>query len=864
MLTKTKEEIEKSLQTSSVEGLSSEEAAKRIAEHGYNELKQQKKEGLLIRFLKQFKDVLVIILLVAAAVSIAVEPSEWIDSLIIVIVVIVNAVLGVVQESKAEKSLEALQKMSAPSAKVIRDGKPCVIPARELVIGDLMILEAGDCVGSDARIIESHNLQIDESALTGESVPVHKSADVLESEDTALGDRVNMAFQSCNVTYGRGMAIVTSSGMDNEVGKIAGMLMNEKQELTPLQVKLNEIGKFIGIMCIVICIVVFGIEYFSGLESLLEAFKTSIALAVAAIPEGLATVVTIVLALSVQKMVKHHAIIRRLPAVETLGSTSIVCSDKTGTLTQNKMTVLEVYSEAGLKPLEEANSEEDIQMLNYFTLCSDAQIENGQEIGDPTEVALVAASLKKNYSKEELYKTYHRGEELSFDSDRKMMSVFYEINGEIVSITKGGCDVILARCENADVDSILQANEAMANKALRVLAVAVRKWDKMPEVIDSETVENHLTFVGLVGMIDPPRPEAKQAIQTAKQAGVRTIMITGDHVNTASAIARDLGILEQGQRAISGNELNLMSDEELMEHIEEYSVYARVAPEHKVRIVKAWQSKGHIVAMTGDGVNDAPALKSADIGCAMGITGTDVAKSAAAMVLTDDNFATIITSIREGRGIFDNIQKDVQYLLSSNIGEVVTIFMASVISILVPQSGFGVPLLPIHLLWVNLITDSLPAFAIGLEPTESTVMDRKPRRKDEDFFANGLLGTIVWQGIMIGALTLISYAFGETINHATGMTMAFVTLSAAQIFHSFNVKSQQSIFSKQIFNNKYLWGSALVGATLQIAIINIPFLADIFKLVPLNMTCVFVSLGLAFCSVIIVEVYKLVRRAMNH
>ena len=863
MLTKTTKQIEEALDTSAQSGLTSAQVAKRLEENGYNELAEQKKESLLIKFLNQFKDTLVIILLIAAVVSIAVEPGEWIDSLIILVVVMVNAILGVMQESKAEKSLEALQKLSAPTAKVVRNNQPMVVDAKELVVGDLLILEAGDCVGSDARIIESHNLQIDESALTGESVPVHKSAEPLESEDMPLGDRVNMAYQSCNVTYGRGRAIVTSTGMQNEVGKIADMLMNEKQELTPLQVKLNEIGKVIGIMCIAICIIVFAMEYFSGLESLLEAFKTSIALAVAAIPEGLATIVTIVLALSVQKMVKHHAIVRRLPAVETLGSTSIVCSDKTGTLTQNKMTVLEVYSKEGLKSLDDANSEDEIRMLNYFTLCSDAQIKDGKEIGDPTEIALVAASLKKNYSKEELAKTYKRGEELSFDSDRKMMSVFYEVNGEIISITKGGCDVVLNKCDNADVDKIMEANNTMADKALRVLAVAIRKWDKMPETIDFDTVENHLTFVGLVGMIDPPRPEAKEAIATAKKAGVRTIMITGDHINTASAIAKELGILTEGTRAVSGSELSNMSDEELMEHIEEYSVYARVAPEHKVRIVNAWQSKGHVVAMTGDGVNDAPALKTADIGCAMGITGTDVAKSAAAMVLTDDNFATIITSIREGRGIFDNIQKDVQYLLSSNIGEVLTIFLASLISIVIPGSGFGVPLLPIHLLWVNLITDSLPAFALGLEPTEENIMDRQPRKKDEDFFSNGLMFTIIWQGIMVGTLTLISYAFGESINHETGMTMAFVTLSAAQLFHSFNVKSHASVFSKQIFNNKYLWGSALLGAGLQVVIINIPFFANIFKLVPLSPICVLVSVGLAFSTIIIVEIVKLIKRIVK-
>lgn len=855
MITKNINELEKILNTNSVSGLNSEEVEKRLKENGYNQLKEPKKESIFVKFLNQFKDTMVIILLVAALISILVEPTEWIDSLIILVVVLINAILGVAQESKAEKSLEALKNMTAPTAKVVRNGKATVVDAKDLVVGDLLILEAGDRVGADARIIESHNLQIDESALTGESVPVNKSNLPLEDSTLPLGDRVNMAYQSCNITYGRGMAIVIATGMDNEVGKIADMLMNEKQELTPLQIKLNEIGKTIGFLSIIICFVVFGLQCLNG-QSLLEGFKTAIALAVAAIPEGLAAVVTIVLALSVQKMVKHNAIVRKLPAVETLGSTSIVCSDKTGTLTQNKMTVLEVYTKDGLKKLEDANSEKEIEMINYFTLCSDAQIKGDEEIGDPTEVALVAASLKKNYTKEDLYAIYKRGEELSFDSERKMMTVFFEKDGEIISITKGGPDVVLSKCTNVNTDDVMKANKTMADKALRVLAVAYRKWDKMPKTIDFETVENNLTFVGLVGMIDPPRPEVKEAIKVAKGAGVRTIMITGDHITTASAIAKELGILIEGTTAISGTQLNEMSEEELLENIEKYSVYARVAPEHKVRIVNAWQAKGHVVAMTGDGVNDAPALKTADIGCAMGITGTEVAKSAAAMVLTDDNFTTIITSIQEGRGIFDNIQKDVQYLLSSNIGEVLTIFLASLISIIVPGSGFGVPLLPIHLLWVNLITDSLPAFALGLEPTESNVMSRKPRKKDEDFFSNGLMTTIIWQGCMIGLLTLASYIYGETINHETGMTMAFITLSACQLFHSFNVKSHESIFNEQVFNNKYLWGAALLGAGLQIAIINIPALANLFKLAPLSIECMLISIGLAFCVIIVIELTK--------
>ena len=867
MFNETKEVVIEKLNSDSKVGLTSQQVAKLQQANGYNELVNEEVVPLWKRFLAQFKDTLIIILLLAALVSIILEPSDWIDSLIIVIVVMINAILGVVQENRAEKSLEALKKMSAPNAKVIRDGAKCIVEARELVVGDILVLEAGDCVPSDARLIETYNLKVDESALTGESLPVNKMNDVINEEEVSLGDRINMVFQSCNITYGRGLAIVTATGMNNEVGKIAKMLMNEKQELTPLQVKLNQIGKTIGALCIVVCLVVFGMEMLSGLSAL-EAFKTAVALAVAAIPEGLATVVTIVLAISVQKMVKQNAIVRRLPAVETLGSTTIVCSDKTGTLTQNKMTVVKTYMpEFGTASFDDSKNAKQIEMMNYFTLCTDAEIieENGKftEIGDPTETAMVMASLKKGVTKIDLSKTFERGDELAFDSDRKMMTVFYQTPQGLMSVTKGGPDVTLARCNNINFEEVMKENNAMAELALRVLAVGIRFWKEMPKEITSEIVEKDLQFIGLIGMIDPPRLEVKDAVALAKKAGVRTVMITGDHITTAVAIAKELGILGQGQKAMSGSELNNLSQEELEACIEDYGVYARVAPEHKVRIVNAWQSKGHVVAMTGDGVNDAPALKTADIGCAMGITGTDVAKGAAAMILTDDNFATIIASIREGRGIFDNIKKDVQYLLSSNIGEVVTIFGASLISLIFPMSGFGIPLLPIHLLWVNLITDSLPAFALGMEPIEADVMERKPRKKDEDFFANGFMFKIVWQGLMIGTITLISYAFGESVSHDYGMTMAFITLSAAQLFHSFNVKSQESIFSKSIFNNKYLWGAAAVGALLQVVIICVPFFANIFRLVPLDLTHLCMAIGFSFLTVVVCEIVKLVQRIKN-
>ncbi|WP_303015204.1 calcium-translocating P-type ATPase, PMCA-type [Holdemania massiliensis] len=850
-------------------GLSEPQVQQRIERYGYNELQEVQKDSLLKRFLLQFTDPLIVVLILAALISIVVDPGEWIDSLIIVIVVLFNAILGVVQENNAEKSLEALKKMSAPQAKVIREGQRKVIPSRELTVGDIVLLEAGDFIPSDGRIVESFNLQIDESALTGESVPVNKTSAAMESEDLPLGDRKNMAFSSTVVTYGRGTMIVTATGMENEVGKIAGMLMSGGKETTPLQNKLAQISKTIGMLCLIICVIVFAMEMFSGM-GILEAFKTAVALAVAAIPEGLATVVTIVLALGVNKMVKCNAIVRKLPAVETLGSASIVCSDKTGTLTQNKMTVVKTYlPQTGIQDFKaEAADNEVKELMRWFTLCSDGEVipEDGKlkMIGDPTETALVEASYKMGETKAELAKTYVRSEELAFDSTRKMMTVFYQTQDGYLAMTKGAPDIVLGRCEDfALKEASIKANETMAKEALRVLAVAVRRWDAIPETLDSEEVENHLTFVGLCGMIDPPRDEVRDAIAQAKQGGIRTIMITGDHVVTAMAIAKNLGILEEGQKAISGPELSAMSDAELEAQIENISVYARVAPEHKVRIVKAWQDQGHVVAMTGDGVNDSPALKAADIGCAMGITGTDVAKGAADMVLTDDNFATIIHAVRQGRGIYDNIRKDVQFLLSSNIGEVLTIFGASCLS-LIPGWNLGVPLMPVHLLWINLITDSLPAFAIGMEEPEPDIMNRKPRRKDESFFAHGLGFTIAWQGIMIGLLTLISYVLGNRDAHEIGMTMAFVTLALSQLFHAFNVKSEHSIFSRQIFSNKYLWGAFAVGVILQLLVMYVPFLAKAFSMAALDPSHLMIAVGLAFVPVIVVEITKLVHRLSQH
>lgn len=856
------EEVAKEFSTDLKNGLNDQQVEDHLTKYGLNELEKVKKQPLIVRFLLQFKDALTLILIAAAIISIIVEPNEWIDSAIIVFVVVVNAILGLVQENNAERALEALEKMASPKAKVIRNGNILTIDANHVVPGDLLVIEAGDCIASDGRLVECFNLKVDESALTGESVPVDKTSDTMNQEDVPLAERHNMVFASCNVTYGRGIVLVTSTGEENEVGKIATMISQTKKENTPLQDQLDQIGKTIGVVCIIICIVVFGMEMFGGL-TVFEAFKTSIALAVAAIPEGLATVVTVVLALSVQRMVKKNAIVKSLPAVETLGSTSVVCSDKTGTLTQNKMTVVKTYLYRHNIELIENCSQDTIPLLNYFTLCSDGTISTvaGKEVsvGDPTETALVKASLEKGFTKDALNKDYPRFNELAFDSERKMMTVFVRHHGKIMSITKGGPDVVFARCQDLDLEEVNRVNETMSNDALRVLALGIRYWDEEPKELTSEVVEQNLTFVGMVGMIDPPREEAKQAVAQAKEAGIRTIMITGDHIVTASAIARSLGILEPGYKAIMGDELTKMSDEDLAEHIEDYSVYARVAPEHKVRIVNAWKAKGKIVAMTGDGVNDSPALKAADIGCAMGITGTDVAKGAASMILTDDNFATIITSVREGRGIFDNIKKDVQFLLSSNIGEVITIFGASLISFITPYE-FGVPLLPIHLLWVNLITDSLPAFALGMEPTEKNVMKRKPRDKNEGFFSGGLGFTIAWQGLMIGVLTLIAYAIGNSQDHTVGMTMAFITLCGCQLIHSFNVKSSESILNRSLFNNPYLWGALAAGLLLQVVILAVPELSFIFKLQPLNAAQWGICLALCLSTTVICEIVKFVHK----
>lgn len=856
---KLKEVIEE-LEVNSDKGLTPEQVQERQEKFGKNALVSQKKKPWILKFLAQFADILVIILIIAAIVSIIVEPSDFVDSIIIFAVVLINAIIGVVQESRAESSLEALKKMSSPVCKVIRDGNNIQIPSEELVPGDIINIEAGDIIPADARIISAHALKVDESALTGESVAVDKEACELK-EATALGDMKNMLFSSTYVTYGRAVAVVVSTGMNTEIGKIATMLNSEESKQTPLQNKLAQIGKIMGFMAIGICLVVFLLNLFVGgftLENVVESFKGAIALAVAAIPEGLATVVTIVLSLGVTKMVKHNAIVKKLPAVETLGCTSIVCSDKTGTLTQNKMTVVECYDG---KTHDMKTDKNKYDLISYFAICCDAKVEmvDGKEvrIGDPTETALIDAN--KKFGNFDITKA-KRVKEIPFDSERKLMTVMVSLNKKYYVITKGAPDQVFKICNN-DTSEAAEKNQYMASHALRVLALGIKEVTKDAAL---DTLESDLTFLGLVGMIDPERDEVKDSIALAKKAGIKTIMITGDHVVTAEAIARNLGIFEEGDIAIASDELQKMSDEELANKLEHISVYARVAPSDKVRIVKAWQAKGKVVSMTGDGVNDSPALKAADIGCAMGITGTDVSKEAAAMILTDDNFTTIISAVQEGRNIYANIKRVVKYLLSSNIGEVVAIFIASLIS-LITKSNFGVPLLPIHLLWINLITDSLPAFALGMEECGSELMNAKPRPKEESFFANHLGIHIGIEGCFIGLLTLASFFIGYfNGGTAVGQTMAFLTLSMSELFHSFNVKSERTIFSKKTFNNKWLIGAFAFGTVLQIGLMYIPGVNKTFSLEALSVSNLFISLGLAFAIVILMEFYKLVKIAIKY
>ena len=866
-------------QNTTENGLSSEEAASRLEKNGKNKLDEGKKETLIVRFLKQLSEPMTIILLIAAVISAVIEFVEaggWVfptDTVIILAVVLLNAILGVVQEGKAEKALEALQQISAATSKVIRAGHQITVKSEDIVVGDIVVLEAGDAVPADCRIIECASLKAEEAALTGESVPANKVSEILEpgkNGDVALGDRKNMVFTGSTVVYGRAKAVVVATGMDTEMGKIANALSSAKEGKTPLQKKLGQLSKILTFIVIGICIIMFGVNTIRaliggdfGFNTAVHSFMLAVALAVAAIPEGLATVVTMVLSIGVTNMSKRNAIIRKLTAVETLGCAQIICSDKTGTLTQNKMTVVEHYAD------------DESLLANAMSLCSDAEFDTevGTAIGEPTECALVNYAEKVGMSKNEQKNKLVRINEVPFDSMRKMMTTIHKDNDKIIQFTKGAPDEILRRCtsvcENGSIvqlndekrAEILSKNKNMADRALRVLAVGFKNLENEPTEATSEALENELTFIGLVGMIDPVRPEVKLAIEECKTAGIRPIMITGDHKDTAVAIALELGIITDASQAITGAELDEISDEDFKTKVEGFSVYARVQPEHKTRIVNAWRAKGKVTAMTGDGVNDAPSIKNADIGVGMGITGTDVTKNVADMILTDDNFATIVSAVGEGRRIYDNIRKSIQFLLASNMSEVISVFLVSIIS---GATLFEAP----HLLFINLITDCLPAIALGMEEGEKNVMKRAPRESNEGIFARGLGFGVIYQGILVAALTMLSYYLGRYAfaggSEILGTSMAFLTLSLAEVFHSFNMRSLKgSIFTikKQ---NLVLWGAGIIAVAATVLVLQVPFIAtNVFSLQSLNEAQFFTAAGIAFTIIPIVEIVKLIQRLID-
>lgn len=865
---------------SSENGLTSEQARRRSAETGKNKLAEGKKTPLILRFLSQFADPMIIILIAAAVISAitSVLQKEFpSDVIIIMFVVIVNAILGVYQESKAEKAIEALQKMAAATTKVLRDGKVCEIPSEDLTVGDVVLLEAGDAVPADGRIFESASLKIEESALTGESVPVNKFIKAIGLEgqkDVPLGDRKNMMYMGSTVVYGRGKAVITSIGMDTEMGKIAGALSSAKDEQTPLQKKLGQLSKILSFIVLGICVFMFAFDIVRALvtgtemnlDFLLGSFMLAVSLAVAAIPEGLAAVVTVVLSIGVTNMSKKNAIIRKLTAVETLGCAQIICSDKTGTLTQNKMTVVEHYCD------------NEKMLAEGMALCTDVNLDDdGNLVGEPTEMALVAYSMSLGMNKNELLKGAPRVGEAPFDSNRKMMSTIHKTADGILQFTKGAPDEILKHCTkifkngevspltDADRDAVLKKNKEFADRALRVLACGYKQLSCVPKDQSPDNIENELVFCGLVGMIDPVRPEVKAAIEECRGAGIRPIMITGDHKDTAVAIALELGIIKDKSEAITGAELDDISDEDFKEKVTQYSVYARVQPEHKVRIVNAWKSRGMITAMTGDGVNDAPSIKSADIGVGMGITGTDVTKNVADMVLADDNFATIVSAVEEGRRIYDNIRKSIQFLLSSNLSEVMAIFTANLL-------GFTI-LKPVHLLWINLVTDCFPALALSMEKGEKNLMKRPPRKSSDGIFAGGVGFDVVYQGLFVTLLTLAAYFIGhfmeagrwELTESADGMTMAFLTMSMCEIFHSFNMRSQHGSTVSMLLHgsfNKYIFGSTVLSLITTALVIEVPFLADAFDFTTIDAREFFTALGLAFLIIPLVEIVKAIERAV--
>ena len=853
------------LNTNEKTGLSDNEIKKRQAEYGINKLQDKSKESIIIKSIKQFNDFMIIILIIASILSAVMSymqgENDYIDSIIIIGIVILNAIMGLVQEEKAEKSIESLKKLTPQTCKVLRNGTIEEINSEDLVPGDIITLESGDFVPADCRLLECQSFKVEESSLTGETEPVLKDANNIYEKDVPIGDMKNLVFMATTVVNGHAKAVVTNTGMQTKVGTIAGMIIENESPETPIQKKLGSVGKILGIACLVICGIIFIIGLIKRIDPF-EMFMTSVGLAVAAIPEGLPAIVTIVLSIGVTKMAKKNSIVRKLPAVETLGSSNVICSDKTGTLTQNKMTVTQI------------ESSNKYVASTLSCMCTDCTIkyENNHitSQGEATEVALVNNALKQNINKDELYQAFQRIGDIPFDSSRKLMTTIHKIPTGYIVITKGAPDILLNKCTDIinttsqtlisdlkhrqitfnDKQNIQRQNNTMANNALRVIAVAYKYITSLPPIIKEEDFESNLSFVGLLGMIDPPRDGVREAVSTCKKAGIKTVMITGDHIATAKAIAKDLGILSSNDLAITGTELDSISDKELQSNIYKYSVFARVSPEHKVRIVKAWQSIGCVVAMTGDGVNDSPALKNADIGIAMGNCGTDVAKSAADMILTDDNFVTIVEAVKQGRNIYDNIQKAIHFLLSTNIGEIVTIFFGLIL-------GMKSPLLAIQLLWINLITDSLPAIALGLEPAEHNIMNRKPVNQKQGLFSNGLWNSIIIEGFLIGVLTLVAFSIGNSMfGLATGRTMAFISIGLLELIHSFNVRSSESIFKVGLFSNIYLVGSFILGIFVQIIVVIIPSLANIFKLVPLTSIQWIITIGISILPIPIIELQK--------
>ena len=856
---KEKQEVLQELNVQEATGLSSSEVKKRREQYGENRLRAKKSKSNWERFAEQFKDVMILILLAAAAISFVVacvegDPEGFFEPLLILLIVVVNAIMGVMQESRAEKALEALKSMSAPHARVLRDKAESIIDASELVPGDIIRLEAGDFVPADARLLQSVSLKSEESALTGESVPAEKDAGACPKADAPIGDRSNMVFSGCSITYGTAVAVVTATGMDTEMGKIANLLEGADDGQTPLQKRLAQLGKYLGILALAACTIIFVVGLANGLE-VMEIFMTSVSLAVSAIPEGLPVIVTIVLSIGVQRMVKKNALIRRLPAVETLGSASVICSDKTGTLTQNRMTLVETYldGETQANKLETKPSEEVKTLLRLGTLCCDGAVvfdgDKEQHIGDPTETAIVLAAHKNGMPKESLAKQYPRLAELPFDSDRKRMTVVCRMDGKLIAIVKGGFDVMEPLCTSGNLSQARLVMEEMSERALRVLAVAYKEIDKIPDEKSMMTLEGDLHFCGLVGMIDPPRPEAKAAVARCRKAGIKPVMITGDHVVTARVIATQIGIYEDGDLSIEGYELDKMSEEELDEKLPHISVYARVAPEHKTRIVKAWQKRGDIVAMTGDGVNDAPALKQSDIGVAMGITGTEVSKDAASMILTDDNFSTIVKAVITGRNVYRNIKNSINYLLSGNFAGILCVFIASLL--LLPT-----PFFPVHLLFMNLITDSLPAIAIGMETGKNGVLKEKPRSSSDSILNKQTVLQITFEGIIIAICTMCAYLFGLKQDPLVASTMAFATICLARLLHGFNCRSNLPLTKIGFYTNRSSIYAFLIGFSLLHVILFVPFMHSLFMIQTISITQLFVIYAFALIPTIIIQTKK--------